>query len=145
MSAQSPETFLDVAFDYVIIADTDEATTSVDLKGYLGVLWVVNVTDISADSVLVKIEDSANDSTWADALQPDGTTVATMGSAAIVANGVYYFRALAENVDRYARLNLAVTTDGIDATVVAIKYGPSVAAAMGETEGTAGHLQIALP
>jgi len=143
----SPETAMDVEIvDTVIIADGTgtEASASVDMKQHDSVLWAIEVTDINTTgTLLVTIEDSANDSAWATALQPDGTDAA-MASAAIVADGVYYVRALAENMDRYARLSVAVGSVGVDYTVIAIRFGKKVKAAA-NTLGTVGHLQLGLP
>lgn len=148
MSRLTPETEIEFVaeLDDVLIAAgvSTQVTGSVDLLQHDSVLFAIEVTDINTSGTLqVTIEDSPDDSVWATALQPDGSNAA-MAAASIAADGIYYVRALAENVDRYIRLSIAVAGAGVDYHVNAVKFGKKTKAAA-NTAGSVGHLQLGLP
>ena len=147
MSTKSMETFIDVIASNHVIADADFLSDEVDLKGYRGVIFAVNITALnSANTLTLGVhEATTTGGSYAVALQPDGTTSAVTTANVIDTVGMHYVRVLAENVDRFVKLDFAFSATGMDIQVAAIRFGPKSETAPGKVEGTVGDYQILLP
>ena len=151
MSTMSMETFIDVIASNHIESDANFFTAEVDLKGYRGVIFALNITEISLDDVALQVHDSlTTGGTFTVALQPDGvteaaTTAAGVGTGPIEDVGLFYVRVLAENVRRFCKLQVTMAADGIAAACFAIRFGPDSETKPTAVEGTVGDYQILLP
>ena len=123
-----------------VVGTADVNSASVDMKGYNDVMFVVNLGesgDTLSGSVKVEfeIEDSSDDSTWADAADADLTTTVSgtnTGCFGVVDDAaeddaVFVTRYIAN--ERYVRVVLNFTgthTNGIPVSVTAIQSNPQV-------------------